>query len=364
MPQVLAALLYSETTKFHQQARITLTRFVNPLRLCLVLLALTTTALTAQTNKDDFASFNDFPLEQPLEYPPWFKKSFLDLQDDMAEALAANKKGLIVYFGQKRCAYCKMLMEVNLKLPDVVSYTRQHFDVVPIDIWGIDEITDLNGEQLSERDFAVRENANFTPALIFYDSEGNKALMLRGYYPPYKFRAALEYVADGHYRKESFAAYLERGSASMTFDPGELNEEAFFSPPPHNLDRSRIPGERVLVVFFEQGDCHACDVLHSQPLLDPAIERQFLNFDNVQLDIWSNQPLITPDGNRTSAREWARKLGIFYAPSLLFFDEQGREILRVDSVVHFYRLSNVLQYISSRAYLSEPNFMNWRHNNR
>ncbi len=308
----------------------------------------------------DVYSFDDFPLEEPLEYPDWFKKSFLDLPEDLAEALDDGKKGIAVYFGQRRCAYCKMLMEVNFGLTDIVTYTRRNFDIVPIDIWGIDEVTDMGGEVLTEREFALRENTNFTPSLIFYDADGEVALRLRGYYPPYKFRAALEYVADGHHRKESFKAYLERGDASLTFEPGDLNEEDFFSPPPYNLDRSRFKGERPLVVFFEQGECHACDVLHSQPLREPAINRLFQQFDNVQLDMWSDTPVITPDGRRTTARQWATDLGIFYAPSLVFFDEGGREVLRVDSVVRFYRLRNVLNYITSRGYLVQPSYQRWR----
>ena len=60
------------------------------------------------------------------------------------------------------------------------------------------------------------------------------------------------------------------------------------------------------------------------------------------------------------AREWARSLGLFYAPSLMFFDEHGREIIRVDSVVRFYRLRNVLNYVTSRGYLLEPRYQRWR----
>ena len=58
-------------------------------------------------------SFDDFPLMEPLSHPHWFKKSFLDLQEDLQESLDNRKKGIIVYFGQKRCPYCQMLMEVN-----------------------------------------------------------------------------------------------------------------------------------------------------------------------------------------------------------------------------------------------------------
>lgn len=330
--------------------------------LCVLLLTLGVSTDRARAAEADVFAFDDFPLEELLQYPDWFKKSFLDLPDDLREAIGRGKQGIIVYFGQKRCAYCKMLLETNFGLSDIVSYTREHFDVIPIDIWSTEEVTTLQGEVMTEREYSLQQETNFTPSLIFYDAEGRQALRLRGYYPPYQFRAALEYVADGFYRTESFRDYLARGEDRLVFEPGDLNEEEFFIPPPHNLDRSRFPGQRPLVVFFEQGNCHACDVLHSQPLRDPAINRLIREFDNVQLDIHGDTPVITPAGKRTSAREWARELGIFYTPSLVFFDEQGREIIRVDSVVRFYRLRKVFNYITSRGYQTEPNYQRWRLN--
>ena len=73
-------------------------------------------------------------------------------------------------------------------------------------------------------------------------------------------------------------------------------------------------------------------------------------------------PVVTPDGRRTTARAWAEELGLFYAPSILFFDEAGHEILRVDSVAHFFRLRNVLNYVANRGYLYEPSYQRWRAN--
>jgi len=309
---------------------------------------------------DEAFAFDDFPLQEPLEHPAWFKQSFLDLPEDLEEATAAGKKGIIVYFGQRRCAYCRMLMEVNFGLEDIVTYTQRHFDIIPVDIWGVDELTDMQGETLSEREFAVRENTNFTPSLIFYDSEGEVALRLRGYYPPYKFRAALEYVAGGFHRQETLSDYLLRAEDALTFDPDELNQEPFFSPPPYALERTRFPAEQPLAVFFEQGNCHACDILHAQPLQEEAISDLFGQFESVQLNIRSDTPVITPAGQKTTASAWAKELGLFYTPSLLFFDQHGREIIRLDSVVQFYRLRNVLTYITSGGYRTEPRYQRWR----
>lgn len=309
--------------------------------------------------EDDDFSFDDTPLQNVIVYPGWFKKSFLDLQDDLQEAIDAGKRGIIVYFGQQRCPYCKKLMDVGFKQPDIVEYIQRHFDVIPIDIWSTQEVTLPDGRTMTEREFSVAMNTNFTPSLVFYDKDGRVALRLRGYYPPYQLRAAVEYVADQHYLRETFRDYLARGDHGMHFEPGDLTEEDFFDKPPYNLDRSKFPASMPLVVFFEQGECHACDVLHSEPLRRQVVRDALKPFQAVQLDMWSDTPVVTPNGESTTAREWARKLGLFYAPTLIFFDEHGREIIRIDSVVQFVRLRNVLNYVASKGYLEEPNFLRW-----
>lgn len=309
----------------------------------------------------DEAEFsNDAPLAEPLEYPVWFKLSFLDLPADLKEAVQRGKRGLIVYFGQKHCPYCQKLLEVNFAMPDVASYTQRHFDVVPINIWGHTEVTDLAGVKLVERDFAVREQTNFTPTLLFFDAQGKLALKLRGYYPPYQLRAALEYVADAHYRRESFKAFLERADPTLVFEPGELIAEDFFLAPPYQLDRSQLAAPFPLLVIFEQGNCHGCEVLHKSTLKDPFIQEQLQFMEAVQLDRGADTPVVTPTGERTTARAWADKLGLFYFPTLIFFDEQGQEVIRVDSLARIFRLRGVFNFVLDKGYQQQPSFQLWQ----
>jgi len=324
----------------------------------LLLLPLTLWAEEAREGWEELHR-NDAPLEHALAHPDWFKVSFLDLGDDLRDANRSGKNGLIVYFGQEHCPYCEKLMTVNWGKRDMTAYTRRHFDVIAVDIHGDRTVTLFDGDQISEKAWAVRENTNFTPSLIFYDEQGNEALRLRGYHPPYEFRAALEYVADDHYEKESFRAFLDRAEPPLTFELHGLADAEFFMAPPYALNRSFINGERPLVVFFEQGDCHACDLLHSGPLENNDIVERLERFDTVQLDMWGDNPVITPDGERLTARDWAEKLQLFYTPTLLFFDRQGNEILRVDSVAGFYRLRGALDYVLSGAYRDGLTLPRW-----
>ncbi len=331
----------------------------------LLLSVLSLSGFAAEQASDDWDEdwengFNDQPVIPEIVYPEWFKKSFLELPDDINEAKNTGKKGIIVYFGQKHCAYCQALIDKDFGQKDIETYTRKNFDVIPINIWGSNELTTPDGQVMTEREYALRENANFTPTLIFYNTQAQQTLMLRGFYPPYKFRAAIEYVGHDYYKYESFRDYMLRANPPPKFEVTDMNHEDFFMSPPFALDRSHFPAKDPLLVFFEQQNCHACDVLHSKPLEFAETKKLLSQFDIVQLDMNSDTPVITPNGQRITAKQWADQLNLFYAPTLIAFDERGNEIIRIDSVAHIYRLKSVLEFIVSKNYLSRPNFMSWR----
>lgn len=303
--------------------------------------------------------FDDAQLEEELVYPDWFKLPMGDLREDISDAKAAGKKGIITYFGQPRCAYCEHFFNTSLADTDIKNYLQTHFDLIPFNIWGIDDIIDTDGTVHSERELSIRYGANFTPSLVFYNLEGTPVFRLRGFYPPYQFRAALQYVAEEFYKIETFAEYLERATPGEFFLLGGLNERDFFLEPPHDLATLRGNG-RPTAVFFEQGNCHACDLLHGSPLSQELNIQEIEMMNAIQLNMWADTELITPQGSKTSAKEWARSLEIFYAPSIVFFDNNGKEIIRVDSVVHFNRLWGVLSYVNQEIYKQGIDYQDWR----
>ena len=308
----------------------------------------------------DEISFDDRPLDEPLNLPNWFKLSFLEISTDIQESKEQNKKGLIIYFGQKYCPYCKAHIKNNWEQNDIVQYTQKNFDVVAVDVKGQRQIVDIDGKTYTEKTFSALKKTNFTPSILFYNTLGQEVLRLRGYRPPYQFRAALEYVADAHYKRETFRNYMARAESALSFGKAELNSSDFFNSPPHLLDRSRVKAQNPLMVVFERKRCHACDILHGGPFSRPEIETQLLKLEAVQIDVNSDQLMITPDGKKISGIKWAEQLDINYSPTILFFDEKGKEIIRIESVVWFYRLRNVLEYVLSGGYKKYPTFQLWR----
>ena len=59
----------------------------------------------------------------PTTYPDWFKESFLEFREDIAEAADAGKR-VAVLFHQDGCPYCNALVERNLSQRDIESLLK------------------------------------------------------------------------------------------------------------------------------------------------------------------------------------------------------------------------------------------------
>ena len=73
----------------------------------------------------------------------------------------------------------------------------------------------------------------------YYNHQGKEIHRLVGYFPPYTFRAALEYAADKHYKKEPFRDYLSRGEI-FSNEKGKINSLPVSMKPPYLLMRNKI----------------------------------------------------------------------------------------------------------------------------
>lgn len=290
------------------------------------------------------------------EPPDWFKASFLDLPEDVAEARGEGKR-LMLYFYQDGCPYCGKLIDDNFGRADIERTTRRHFEVLAINMWGDRQVTGLDGETMSEKAYARKLGVKFTPTLIFLDEQGRGVLRIDGYYQPDRFHHALRYAAEAAPGGESLRAYLARVEGEDEKARMEaLPDEPFFMDPPYLLDRRAGTAEQPLLVLFESRSCSVCRELHDDILQRPETRALLERFEVVRLDRTADTPVLTPTGERTTAAAWARELGIDYEPGLVFFNRGGEEVFRVAAYLRAFHFQSVLDYVASGAYREEPEF--------
>jgi thioredoxin-related protein len=294
-------------------------------------------------------------LENPgyLDKPAWFKESFLDLREDVAEATAAGKR-LLLYFYQDGCPYCAKLLQDNFADRKIADSTRDHFDVLAINMWGDKAVTGLDGREITEKQFASKMRVQFTPSLVFLDEQARVAMRINGYFPPHKFKAALDYVAGKHEKNQKFSAFLAAREPQQA--SGKVQHEPIFLSEPMKLGENRQSSYRPLMVIFEQAECASCDELHQESLRRQSLVTALSNLDVAQLDMRSSDMLQTPDGSNMPVHQWVQSLGIQYAPSMVFFDGKGKEVFRVEAYLKSFHLHAAIDYVVTAAYLHQPNF--------
>ena len=281
------------------------------------------------------------------EPPGWFSESLLDLRDDVAEAREKGKR-VMLYFGQDGCPYCKRLMEVNFRQASIAAKAQRDLVALALNIWGDREVTWTDGTLTTEKRLAAQLKVQFTPTLVFLDERGGIALRVNGYYPPHHFEAALDHVAG----RISRTQYLDR-LRSPEASP-RLNAQPFLLPPPYDLRRR--PGAKPLAVLFETPSCAECDEMHSVAFKRQDVLDQIARYDFFRLPLVGGEAVTAPDGSKTSAAAWARTLGVGYVPTLVLFDQRGREVFRAEAYLRAFHIAGALEYVSSGVYASEPSF--------
>ena len=289
------------------------------------------------------------------EQPTWFKNSFLDISDDIADA-TRNKRRLVLFFYQDGCPYCKKLIDDNFSQKAIADKMRKNFDVVSINIWGDREVT-ANGNVMSEKEFAAQLKVMYTPTLIFFGEDSKPVLRANGFYPPEKFNVALDYAMPKQVQKETFGEYLQRKSPKPA--SGKIHRDIETSKAPYQFNKPMSKGVTHRIVMFEQKLCPACDELHQDILQRDASKQLLKKFDVSVLDIWSDDKVVTTAGANHTARDLAKKMNIQYAPSMVFLDKTGKEVFRVDAYLKSFHIQSAMDYVASGEYSKQPNFQRY-----
>ena len=110
-----------------------------------------------------------------LHKQAWFATTCRDIREDMETAKAEGKR-LALIFEQRGCIYCRQIHEQVLTDPEVRDFIKANYMVVQYNLYGDEEVTDLDGETLTEKTAARKWRVTFTPTIFFLpeNADGKK----------------------------------------------------------------------------------------------------------------------------------------------------------------------------------------------
>jgi thioredoxin-related protein len=283
-------------------------------------------------------------------HPDWFKESFLDIGEDVMEA-SDEGKHVILFMHLNGCPYCYKMVEENIKNAPYTDFIQQNFDVIALNIRGDREVA-LNEEvSLSEKELAERFKVMYTPTVIFLSPDNKVVARTNGYRSVPDFKLVLNYVQEKAYEKQQLTQYInDKKSQNYTFRDHPLLTSA---------DNLQKLADKPLAVLLEDKGCLDCDKLHDGYLASAEVRDILKKYTFVRLDSLSENKLIDVEGNETTPKAWAEKLGISYRPAIVLFDK-NKEIARIQSMLYSYHFTEMLRYVAERHYEQYPDdFYGW-----
>jgi thioredoxin-related protein len=158
----------------------------------------------------------------------------------------------------------------------------------------------------------------------------------------------------------AFAAVAPAAAADL---PQEIIAPAWFKPTFFDFRedlREAAAAKKHLMLFVSQNGCPWCKRLVEVNFRDKTIvERMQKGFDAIEMNIVGDRETVWLDGTRASEKALAARLKLRYTPTLLFFDERGNTVLRLNGYYEPPRFLLALDYVSNGDYRREPDFQRY-----
>lgn len=113
-------------------------------------------------------------------------------------------------------------------------------------------------------------------------------------------------------------------------------------------------GRRVLVYFGQDGCPYCKQLIVSNFSQRNIVAKTRTNFVAIALNMWGDREVTWLDGRVTTEKELARVLKVQFTPTLLFLDEQGKVVVRLNGYYPPQRFEAVLDYVAGHLEGKEP----------
>jgi len=127
-----------------------------------------------------------------------------------------------------------------------------------------------------------------------------------------------------------------------------------------DLSEATDAGKR-FVIFWEQKGCPYCREMQTVNMADPKTNKYIRdNFVVLQLNLWGSRAVTDLDGQKMEERALARKWGVIFTPTIMFFDDDVKaatgkslaksEVARMPGYFKPFHFNSMFEYVKARAY--------------
>ncbi|WP_456405752.1 thioredoxin family protein, partial [Thiolapillus sp.] len=115
-----------------------------------------------------------------------------------------------------------------------------------------------------------------------------------------------------------------------------------------DVQEAAAQNRRVMLYFYQDG-CPYCAKLLKDNFGNPQIAKKTRkHFDVIAINLWGDREVVNLDGQVTTEKQFAESLKVQYTPTLLFLNEQGKVVVRLNGYYEPDKFDLVLNYVAGK----------------
>lgn len=115
-----------------------------------------------------------------------------------------------------------------------------------------------------------------------------------------------------------------------------------------------------LAIFFHQQGCPYCDKMRARVFPDPRVAEYFeKHFVIIECNIKGSLPVVSPEGEEMTEKEFARKIRVRATPVMTFYGQDGALGLRTTGYLDPQRFVKAGEYVVGGVYKDGTSFFRY-----
>lgn len=115
-----------------------------------------------------------------------------------------------------------------------------------------------------------------------------------------------------------------------------------------DITEATASGKRVMLYFHQEGCPYCAELVNNNFSQKPIVDYMAKHIDAIELDIWGDREVTDLNGKTLTEKAFAQSVKAWFTPTLLFFDEKGKVILRINGYYPPHRFQAALNYVGEK----------------
>lgn len=143
-------------------------------------------------------------------------------------------------------------------------------------------------------------------------------------------------------------AQLEAGLVN----PGAIDKPAWFKESfldiRDDIKDASAANKRVVLYFYQDGCPYCTKLIQENFTKQDIVDKTQKNFDVVAINMWGDREVTDLEGKQTTEKAFAAALKVQYTPTMLFLDEDGKVVLRVNGYYTPEKFNLALDFVAGK----------------